>query len=352
MHYTNLAGDLALVKKAHATTSRKKSILVAGIGCRKWDSVKLNPPYKVKCAKNDSRPLLINVIEEKLSPERSHTTGWLFAVLTGQRQFLSHKIKKVMRELGISHMCAVSGFHLTFILVIVRVIESLAGRISATVNIGSKLSTLLPVFRMIIIYIWLDTIGYKSSAVRASLCYCLSPISRLSGRRSNLAFLFSCFLILSPLDLYNFSSLLSWFSYALIIGSYSGQKKYLGSIGLKIISIFNLQTLLLVMSYVVVGETSTLGFIGNLIVLPILVLVIYAGIVLSLVLSKENFLWVCDWLDYLWNFIETVSSQIFLYKDFIFFFDEAQRLFQIFSVSVVLYFILRSFGFFEYNCSR
>ncbi|MDB2447297.1 ComEC/Rec2 family competence protein, partial [bacterium] len=250
----NTSGDLAKIRNLEVSSSYQ---LVKSRDCKQNDLVSLVKEGRVSCHAGGR-------LKEKkylsfFLPAKSSTAGWVYAVFTGDKSFLSFELKEFMRDFGLSHMCAVSGFHLAVVLVIILGFEKLIDLILLRTKISKTLGTILKfLLRWALILFWLNLIGFKASAVRATLCYFFSSCTPVKmDRFSNISILAGVFILLSPLDIYNFSALLSWSSYLLII-YVMRQKTRGGIVRVWLVKSFKIQTILGVMSLAVVGEVSIL----------------------------------------------------------------------------------------------
>ncbi|MCY4380381.1 MAG: ComEC/Rec2 family competence protein [Proteobacteria bacterium] len=304
--------------------------------------------YGITCATTTNsltlRTRLLKHMQNKLHVKDSHAGSWVYASLFGDRSFLDGRTKELLRHLGLIHLTAVSGFHLSMILAVLRLsflFIALGKHLILTYSnlkirwIGTKPSiwsqsmsllwSVLPrVFEGLILLFWLFCVSFKPSATRAFACYlatfmCVKGVSPKKKLEDLITFSLLSFFMISPLDIFSFSSLLSMTAYGYLItifylfipqksdlstslpatmepGLITKSKAQLSVIAKKsknlIIKVKHyLQVMLLCQlglqwfSFLMVGEMSWLGIICNIIVLPLLVL--YLQLFLVTILGSQ-----------------------------------------------------------------
>ena len=128
------------------------------------------------------------------------------ALLYGDRDDLSYSFTSAFKELGISHMLAISGMHFSIIVGLLAIIFS-------KIRINKKLSTVLLTL-FVLIYAFLA--GFSGSVCRAAIMLLFSYASFILGKRSDaVTSLFSAAFIIcafNPYAIYDIGLLLSFFS--------------------------------------------------------------------------------------------------------------------------------------------
>lgn len=111
---------------------------------------------------------LCSVLEENLS---SDSYGVSAAVLLGNRAGLSDSVKSDFARIGISHLIAISGMHVSFICVaIIALLRKL--------GIGKRIASAVVIFAMIF-YMFLT--GFTPSVVRAATVACIASVITILG---------------------------------------------------------------------------------------------------------------------------------------------------------------------------
>ncbi len=128
----------------------------------------------------------------------------LVAMIFGEKNGMDDEQKELYQKIGISHIFAISGLHISLIsLGIYQVLRRLTGSF-AVAGIASGI--------LLLLYVIL--IGFGISAVRASIMFMIRVGADISGRvydmRTSLAIAAMCILICNPLYLYDGSFLLSF----------------------------------------------------------------------------------------------------------------------------------------------
>ncbi len=128
------------------------------------------------------------------------------ALIYGDRSDLSYSFTSAFKELGISHMLAISGMHFSIVVGLLAVIFSKA-------RINNKVSILL-LSAFVILYTFIA--GFSGSVCRAAIMLLFSYISLMFGRRSDAVTSLFCSVFLiclfSPYAIYDIGLLLSFFS--------------------------------------------------------------------------------------------------------------------------------------------
>lgn len=264
---------------------------------------------------------LLAHICEALQCSQSIGGAWAYASLFGDRAKMDQSTLATLRYFGLVHLSAVSGFHLSLMVVFIRLMLLLMLTLSSTAarwaaaglhHCGRRTLPILPpqyqhhrallvqyglrLIEILLLLGWLYLITFKPSAVRAFLCYLTIMGFRTWQREPTFAHLIiiplvGCCLI-APLDLWSFSSILSWVSYSYIMlifyrfihpqspgptsdhhttPSHGGRstsrfQTWLPLLKMWLYSQLGLQWI----SFLMVGEMSWLGLAGNMLVLPLL----------------------------------------------------------------------------------
>lgn len=118
------------------------------------------------------RKRLSSLFQENLSPDAASLAD---ALLLGKRDRLSDPIKRDFRTLGISHLLAVSGLHLS---ILAGFLDWLLRRARARVFTRAAAQILFVLFYMALC-------GFGGSVTRAGIMYLILMLSRIFARRSD-----------------------------------------------------------------------------------------------------------------------------------------------------------------------
>ncbi|MBQ7669803.1 MAG: ComEC/Rec2 family competence protein [Clostridia bacterium] len=125
-----------------------------------------SPSLAAKASRLNSK--LCSILEEKLSPE---AYGVSAAVLLGNRTGLSDSVKSDFSRIGISHLIAISGMHVSFICVALISLLKKFG-------IGKRVAYVFVILAMIF-YMFLT--GFTPSVVRAAIVACIASLITVLG---------------------------------------------------------------------------------------------------------------------------------------------------------------------------
>ena len=220
-----------------------------------------NPPLNLRI-REGARNLLIEKQGERAG-------GFSYAMMFGDAEYMEEADKTAMREVGVAHVFAISGLH----------IGVLAGALlfllrKLKVKDGVSLLILLLIFGF---YAYL--VGFTPSVLRAAIMVSVGLLASHFGARyddiSALSFAAILILIVRPLLLFDLSFIMSFLS---IFGLHSLSrplKKAFQNKGVKeklaeALSLSIATTIaLLPVSAVVFGRISLVGFLLNLVVVPL-----------------------------------------------------------------------------------
>ena len=195
------------------------------------------------------RSKILSQVKRLFNAPTSVSGSWAYATLFGERKLVDPSVMSVLRHYGLVHMTSVSGFHLSLVVVFIRLLFALTSvahralsgviwgrkktrkKAVAIVAIIGRLKALswLKAFRWLkalcrlkalelsVIVMWLFLVSFRPSAVRAFMCYLAVMVLAKSQRNRQLSetitLALTGFLLVAPLDFLSFSSMLSWLSY-------------------------------------------------------------------------------------------------------------------------------------------
>ena len=323
----------------------------------------------------------LDFICQALRCPSSRAGAWAYASLFGDRSQMDPSTQSILRHFGLMHLSSVSGFHLSLMVVFIRIMLLMliwiAGRFKQLISLGLRpvkyQSIMRPVSTWLIwcqhhrwlraSYIfmlteaclllgWLYLIAFRPSALRAFLCYLTIMGLRALHRQFNLLHILVIsiwsFMLISPLDMWSFSSLLSWsaYGYIMIVVYRFIPPKPLDDLkqnhdelrqSSRVITWFShwlpfikmwlwCQLGLQWTSFLMIGETSWLGLLGNFIILPVLslqlklILGVSMGVVGLTFMGNPWLTW-GEWLlhqllhgtDFIFHGLEFISHAVFSY---------------------------------------
>lgn len=323
--HENFSGEMISLKGLRQSI-QNEVIFLRNRGCKRGDIVELDLAKILKkkilsCPVNPGKDKLKKA-KKAFVPEVSPSAGWVYAVFTGDKTYITPTFKSFMRDFGLLHMCAVSGFHLAvivfFAMGLVYILKKICTLAQTLVGFNLLKTGIIdrvigPIIIFSIISYWLYIIGFKSSAVRATVCYSsafiLSKISIMKvvfpTKVEKLFLNLFVFIMISPLEIFSFASLLSWVSYGIIVTNLGSQsstgqdlsssQKFLhGAAG-----IIKIQCLMFLMSAALAGEVSLFSFLGNILFLPVLTLFLKAILWVNIIFPEKVYLKLCELLDFL-----------------------------------------------------
>jgi len=280
---------------------------------------------KIQIENQTGKPTSTEVYRNYIS---TITTGsqlqWLYyALLTGDKSKISQQNKQQLRELGISHLLAISGLHIGLVYAIGFYFSKYITRImripvSQTRQINSWF--MLIGFCFAATYVYLS--GFAVSAVRALLMLgCLLFIYILNKnplRWRTILYALTLVLIIDPFTLLNPGLYFSFIAVAIIflvirssLGKNLGFYRRVIQLGLIQLALF---IGLLPLSLFYFDGVSTIGLLVNLVAVPIISVIVLPFLVLysflSLLLDLSLLLYGLDFvLNYLYQSIMLVPKQ-------------------------------------------
>ncbi len=185
------------------------------------------------------RSYLKNILESYIKDPNSAAVA--LAVTLGEKQYLNSEIKSLYTGLGVAHILAVSGLHVSiFVLIlslllnkIAYIIEAGASRMTlfdskALVTIKSSIISIILLFA---IWFYAFLAGLSPSIVRSAIMFSVFQISSIFKRKGNiyssLALSAVIMLLINPLIIYNVGFQLSFLAVLSIVYFYPKLKSCL-----------------------------------------------------------------------------------------------------------------------------
>ncbi|GAA0862442.1 ComEC/Rec2 family competence protein [Paraclostridium tenue] len=199
------------------------------------------------------------------------------SILIGEKENLDEDIKEIFSKTGVSHILALSGLHVSILILV----------------IGCSLGKINRLYKLLIISIilWLYSImvGQSPSIIRAIVCSIISYLSIFIHERtdgiSSLSLIGTILVVSNPYIIYNISFQLSFLATLSIIYFYG----YINSkIKFKLIALTlaaNILTTPIV--YLHFKNISLVSVISNVVVVPFLSIIIYISIISVIILPMS-----------------------------------------------------------------
>ena len=219
-------------------------------------------------------PPLSHTIKSKIretltSAEGDRAGAFSYAMIFGDAEYMESEDKSAMREVGVAHVFAVSGLHIGVISAAILFLLR-----KCKVGSGASILILLPIFGF---YTYL--VGFTPSVLRASIMVVIGLLAATLGQRyddvSALSLAAILILLGRPLYLFDISFLMSFLSIFGIQSLASPlekaflRKNFKGWLAAGLALSISTTVALLPVSAVVFGRISLVGFLLNILVVPL-----------------------------------------------------------------------------------
>lgn len=171
--------------------------------------------------KKESNSVLYNIKDSVYKYiSKQSTISYFYTFILGDTSYLSPEIKQSYQEIGISHLMAISGMHISLVGIILGYI----------IRIKNKRLQLLFISLFLLFYAFL--VGFTPSVVRACVMFIWSKLGRLFGwkmsSKKRYIILLYTFLLYNPFFLYHTGFLFSFMvSFFLVCTSFRKYKRYI-----------------------------------------------------------------------------------------------------------------------------
>ena len=190
----------------------KKGIILTGkIYKRNWDSIQIHSPIEIKHSllvqklKHWHQNIKKEIYQWFLQTIPSSSWGLSFALLTGDKSFISPHILNLYRSAGVYHLLAVSGMHAGIISLILFGLLRL---------LNLRKSRCMWILLFIVLPFYLLVTGFQVSIIRTYLMSLFGYLLILQDREIELEhlllFTFFAYLFVEPWKIYNLSFQLSF----------------------------------------------------------------------------------------------------------------------------------------------
>ena len=238
-----------------------------------------NVKYYMKLLKEQVREIIFDNVENKDS------ASVLYAMVSGDKGYISGNIKEIFNACGTSHLLAVSGLHVSiFLSLFILLFDKLKVRnIISFLVIG------------VLVFFYSALTGFSSSVLRASVMALAVNLSTITGRRYNsvnsLGFAGTVILLLEPYRVLDISfqlSFLACFGISWIIGySVKMRNKILNIIMDSALISLGATIFTLPLQIYYFGKFSTITLLANV----LLVLVASFTIALTFIFTMFGLIW-------------------------------------------------------------
>ncbi len=250
----------------------------------------------------------------------SDAYAFISALTLGYKEDLTDSMQEAFRASGTAHVLAVSGLHVGIIYIIINLIFSFLGRNSEY----SSLYIIKQLLIIVVLWAYVFLAGMSASVVRAAIMLTINCVANMLNQRgftyNTLAAAAFFILIYSPFYLFDVSFQMS-FGAVFAILFFLPKFKTLYTPSNKVSEyIYNLFTISLsaqlgvfplVLYYF--GTFPTYFFITNLLVVPLVVLIIYAIVPLILInLLPFINVWAIDFFNYIFQWLVKSIAEITL----------------------------------------
>lgn len=225
------------------------------------------------------RDRIVHVIDNSLPHQQA---GLLNGMLIGYREGLSDEVQEAFSNAGLTHIMAVSGANVAFLILPLSFLLKLLG-------IGKKLSNLL-IIAFLILFVFVT--GFEPSVLRAVLMAGVILLSEVLYKKPDTyaAIAFSCILLLviSPCMLFNIGFQLSYAATLGIVMLYKNIKKLITCkfVPNKVAEIIGgtlaAQLGVLPITLIHFNKLSLISIIPNILVAPILGLITILGMLMAI----------------------------------------------------------------------
>lgn len=260
-----------------------------------YGKITLSGKLKVIAKKNNLFSYYIYKVKEKISNKISKSfedkeAGILRAILIGETNNIDNQLKEGFSRSSLSHMLAISGTHIGYIVMIIT-------------TITKKHKNKQRIIIIIILVIYMIMIGFTPSVMRACIMNIIYFISKLLKRKNDeinsICLSLILILISNPFNIFDIGLLLSYGGTIGIIFFYDNIQKYLKKkikIENKFISyIINsiaissaAQIMIFPIMIATFGNISLNFFVFNILATPVLCAVIFSGIIFIFLPLKIN----------------------------------------------------------------
>ena len=287
--------------------------------------------YSVKTYEVVEQGFVIQMIPERIkesfdSSYEASISTYLKLFILGDKEGLDEDIVKGSRNIGISHLFAVSGMHLSLI---VMVIDKILKRLFLNI----KVKNIIIVISLIVYNI---TTGFLISILRASLLsICLLKKGDNNFSRTDyLSFIMIAFLIYNPYFIFNIGFILSFLiSFSIILGSklFKDDSKIIqvGKIGV----LANLVSLPIILD--LNGSFGILNMVYNILFVYFVTIIMLPGAFMLLVIPLNNIY--SSFINLFEDLIE-ISSKFNYYLEFFFSFPWLRYLYYLFLLGLLSYY--------------
>ncbi len=269
-----------LVKEGRLPNAYEKYLIRKGLSMKLY----LHEKSKIIVLKNDNSAYdIYNYAHQKIiqSPLSSDAKALLLSLLIGDRGYIDRDVKDQFGVLGVSHILSVSGLHVGIIYLIIVFLFGIFLHKRGIV-------TLILTLTLIWFYCWM--VGFEAAVLRSALMFSIHAIGKYFGQENNL---FHSTTVSALIILILFPSFLYDIGFQLTYGAMLGiifvlpifqrwiniESKWKKSVVDLLLLSLAVQITLLPFLIYYFQYLSTYFMISNLMVIPLIAIIMYAGIV-------------------------------------------------------------------------
>ncbi|GAA4354733.1 DNA internalization-related competence protein ComEC/Rec2 [Kangiella marina] len=237
----------------------------------------------------------INALRQHIYKElaRFNNSGLFQALLIGEKSGISRHDKELLRQLGLSHLNAISGLHIAIIAGASFWLFFKFLAFSNRIMNRSRVEPLRPalIISAMTALLYAALADFSLPTVRATIMWCCVVLALLSQRQgaflSGLQWALLVILLFDPLSVLSASFWMSFIAVCVISFMVSGRVARSQGLGSKLASLTKIQigisTTLLLPSVYFFQQATLLGLFVNILVIPIFSLLILPAIILSVI---------------------------------------------------------------------
>ena len=222
--------------------------------------------------------------------------SYIYAFILGKSNYIDDESYNNYKINGVTHLFALSGLHVS---IFSGILLSIFSKLKFNEKIGFILTSLFLIFFSFIA-------SFTPSILRATIFFILSSINKIYYfyvKPKYLLYLtFIILVLINPLYIFNTGFILSFtitFFILLFNENYKINNSIMSILVISLLSFFSSLPIIINMSY----EANIIGFINNVIFIPLVTNIIFPLAILTLIFNKLSFI-----LNILTNIMEILSS--------------------------------------------
>ena len=235
-------------------------------------------------------------IQNRIQTYPPKLQGWLYAIIFGDKSKLSVNFKNIFKHSGAYHILVVSGLHISIIAYFIYYLIKLIPHALYIIKILKpttwiRLHLIIKIISIICTLIYCALTGFNPPAQRAFIIFTINQLSVLTFNKlplyNKILIAISIQTLLFPSMFICESTLMSWLAYIFIVhlGIMYNSKNI--TVYVKILQLFYTQFKMLLLVMITLGTFTPLGFITNIIFVPLFPSILISAVILILI--PQNF---------------------------------------------------------------